>query len=70
MKVAGSHDIFCLLRPDKPTLLLVILHERMDLMARMKGRLCDGAGQGGRSRDPGLRTRRAVTACISGSPPT
>lgn len=46
MKVAGSHYIFCLPRPGKPALILAILHERMDLMARLKRRLGEGGPQG------------------------
>jgi plasmid stabilization system protein ParE len=37
----GSHFIFCLPRPDAPALVLAILHERMDIMARLKSRLGD-----------------------------
>ena len=33
------HYIFCLPRPDAPALIIAILHERMDLMARVAGRL-------------------------------
>jgi toxin ParE1/3/4 len=36
---AGSHYIFCLSRAGRPALILAILHERMDLMSRLKGRL-------------------------------
>lgn len=39
VKAAGSHFAFCVLRPGKPTLVLAILHQRMDLMARLKIRL-------------------------------
>lgn len=33
------HYIFCLLRADAPALIVAILHERMDLIARVAGRL-------------------------------
>ena len=33
------HYIFCLPRPDAPALIVAILHERMDLLARVAGRL-------------------------------
>ncbi|MBK5937724.1 type II toxin-antitoxin system RelE/ParE family toxin [Halochromatium roseum] len=36
---AGHHYIFCLPRPDEPALILAILHERMDLIARLSERL-------------------------------
>jgi plasmid stabilization system protein ParE len=36
---AGSHYIFCLVRAGRPALVLAILHERMDLMARLQDRL-------------------------------
>jgi toxin ParE1/3/4 len=41
LRVAGSgkHFVFCLLRPGRPALVLAVLHERMDLIARLKGRL-------------------------------
>ena len=39
VKAVGSHFIFCVIRPGKPALVLAILHQRMDLMARLKGRL-------------------------------
>lgn len=35
----GSHFVFCLVRPRRPALVLAILHERMDLIARLKARL-------------------------------
>lgn len=38
-RLAGSHHIFCLVRPGRPALVLAILHERMDLMARLQDRL-------------------------------
>ena len=41
VKVAGSHYVFCLSRPDRQALILAILHERMDLIARLKRRLDD-----------------------------
>ncbi|NLS06868.1 type II toxin-antitoxin system RelE/ParE family toxin [Rhizobium sp. P32RR-XVIII] len=33
------HYVFCLLRGDGPALIVAILHERMDLMKRLAGRL-------------------------------
>lgn len=33
------HHIFCLMRPAAPALVIAVLHERMDLMARLKTRL-------------------------------
>jgi len=39
MKVAGHHYIFCLPQRDRPALILAILHERMDIMVRLKNRL-------------------------------
>ena len=33
------HYLFCLPRPDAPALIVAILHERMDLMARLADRL-------------------------------
>ena len=33
------HYVFCLLREDAPALVVAILHERMDLMARLADRL-------------------------------
>lgn len=33
------HHIFCLPRADEPALIVAILHERMDLMLRLEGRL-------------------------------
>ena len=33
------HYVFCLLREDAPALIVAILHERMDLMQRLAGRL-------------------------------
>lgn len=33
------HYIFCLPRDDAPALVMAILHERMDLLARLAGRL-------------------------------
>lgn len=39
VKAAGSHFVFCVLRPGQPALVLAILHQRMDLMARLQRRL-------------------------------
>jgi toxin ParE1/3/4 len=41
------HYIFCLPQHDAPALVVAILHERMDIMARLKHRLEQaGAGHG------------------------
>lgn len=37
--VSGKHTIFCMPQAGKPALILAILHERMDLMERLKERL-------------------------------
>ena len=39
VKAAGSHFVFCVLRPNQPALVLAILHQRMDLMTRLQRRL-------------------------------
>lgn len=39
LATAGKHCLFCLPRPAAPALILAILHERMDLMARLQSRL-------------------------------
>lgn len=39
VKAVGSHFVFCVLRSGKPALVLAVLHQRMDLMARLKARL-------------------------------
>ncbi|MEX2498806.1 MAG: type II toxin-antitoxin system RelE/ParE family toxin [Wenzhouxiangellaceae bacterium] len=36
---AGHHYLFCLPRDDQPALILAILHERMDIIARLQERL-------------------------------
>lgn len=36
---ADHHYIFCLPREDAPALVVAILHERMDLLTRLTGRL-------------------------------
>jgi plasmid stabilization system protein ParE len=36
---AGRHYLFCLPCPEQPALILAILHERMDCIARLKERL-------------------------------
>ena len=38
---SGRHTIFCLPRPNAPALILAVLHERMDILARLKSRLGD-----------------------------
>lgn len=35
----GSHYIFCMPRQNAPAIILAILHERMDMLARLKKRL-------------------------------
>lgn len=35
----GRHYIFCLPQPNQPALILAILHERMNIIARLKERL-------------------------------
>jgi plasmid stabilization system protein ParE len=39
MIVSGKHFIFCMPRANAPALILAILHERMDVMERLKNRL-------------------------------
>jgi toxin ParE1/3/4 len=39
MVLCQHHYIFCLLRQDAPALVLAVLHERMDIMTRLKSRL-------------------------------
>ena len=39
MTKSGRHFIFCLYRSDAPSLILAILHERMDIAERIKNRL-------------------------------
>lgn len=39
VKRAGHHYVFCLPRTSEPALIVAILHERMDLIARLKDRL-------------------------------
>jgi len=36
---AGKHYLFCIPRRNKPALILAILHERMDMIARLQERL-------------------------------
>lgn len=36
---SGRHRIFCLSRTDRPALVLAVLHERMDIVARLAARL-------------------------------
>lgn len=42
MVLCGHHYIFCLPREDTPALVIAILHERMDIMTRLKSRLARG----------------------------
>lgn len=39
IKAAGRHYIFCLPQASSPALILAVLHERMDIIARLKNRL-------------------------------
>jgi toxin ParE1/3/4 len=39
MRSVGKHYIFCLPRPNKKALILAVLHDRMDIVARLKKRL-------------------------------
>ena len=39
MRHCEHHYIFCLPQPEAPALIIGILHERMDIMARVAGRL-------------------------------
>jgi toxin ParE1/3/4 len=39
VKAVGSHFVFCVVRPGEPAVVLAILHQRMDLMTRLKERL-------------------------------
>ena len=39
MALCGRHYIFCLPRPDAPAVILAILHQRMDIIARFERRL-------------------------------
>lgn len=39
VKGAGRHFIFCVSQTDGPALILAVLHERMDMIARLRNRL-------------------------------
>lgn len=39
VRLVGHHYLFCLPQPSKPALILAIMHERMDIIARLKDRL-------------------------------
>ncbi|MFT3804623.1 MAG: type II toxin-antitoxin system RelE/ParE family toxin [Burkholderiaceae bacterium] len=39
MAWSGKHCLFCLPRPGQRPIILAILHERMDILARLKDRL-------------------------------
>lgn len=39
MVLSGKHYIFCMPQEGKPSVILAILHERMDLLERLKHRL-------------------------------
>lgn len=39
VRKAGHHFIFCLPQTDGPALILAVLHERMDIIARLNERL-------------------------------
>ena len=36
---SGKHYIFCMPQADRPAIILAVLHERMDMLARLKARL-------------------------------
>lgn len=36
---SGKHYIFCMPKTGSPSIILAILHERMDILARLKSRL-------------------------------
>jgi toxin ParE1/3/4 len=42
VRLAGHHYVFCLPQLNAPALILAILHERMDLFARLHRRLDEG----------------------------
>lgn len=37
--LAGKHYIFCMPRQGEPAVILAILHQKMDILARLKSRL-------------------------------
>ncbi|MCC5886608.1 MAG: type II toxin-antitoxin system RelE/ParE family toxin [Gammaproteobacteria bacterium] len=39
VKLAGHHYVFCLPQADEPALIVAILHERMELLTRLRERL-------------------------------
>ncbi len=39
MARSEHHYIFCMIRETQPALIIAILHERMDLMSRLKDHL-------------------------------
>ena len=39
MVLSGKHCIFCMPQPGCPAAILAMLHERMDILARLKDRL-------------------------------
>jgi plasmid stabilization system protein ParE len=39
VRLSGHHYVFCLPRPGEAALILAILHERMDILARLGERL-------------------------------
>ena len=39
MASCGKHYIFCMPQTGAPSIILAVLHELMDLMTRLKGRL-------------------------------
>ncbi len=41
MAACGKHFIFCMPQAGKPAVILAILHERMDLIDRLRGRLLE-----------------------------
>jgi toxin ParE1/3/4 len=39
LAISGKHYIFCMPQPSGPSIILAILHERMDILSRLKSRL-------------------------------
>ncbi len=60
------HYVFCLPRPDAPALVVAILHERMDIVARLEHRLKYSAVPGRRSWN---HSTGSITRPESISPP-
>ena len=39
MAACGKHFVFCMVQAEAPPVILAVLHERMNLMVRLQGRL-------------------------------